>query len=226
MTNNNVSHQDSLFRTEALVHQKDRLYGEVLLLQPFSYQLMTGCAVALLFLTAFFLCWGTYTKKETVKGLIVPDKGIVKIFGQQQGIITKIHVMQGQAINEGDPLFTVTSDKSQATQHGVEVKLLQELTLSKQKYQEQIASEKTLFHSEKNRLIQQKIHSQEELAQINQAALLGEERVQLAKIRANNAFKLKENGHVSQVDYQKIYEDYLIRHFIIKRTNHDGCWCM
>ena len=209
MTNNNVSHQDSLFRTEALVHQKDRLYGEVLLLQPFSYQLMTGCAVALLFLTAFFLCWGTYTKKETVKGLIVPDKGIVKIFGQQQGIITKIHVMQGQAINEGDPLFTVTSDKSQATQHGVEVKLLQELTLSKQKYQEQIASEKTLFHSEKNRLIQQKIHSQEELAQINQAALLGEERVQLAKIRANNAFKLKENGHVSQVDYQKIYEDYL-----------------
>ena len=113
---NHAAQEDSLFRTEALTHQKDRLYGEVLLLHPFSYQLMTGCAVALLLLTVFFLCWGTYTKKETVKGLIVPDKGIVKIFGQQQGIIHKIHVTQGQKINEGAPLFTVTSDKSQANQ--------------------------------------------------------------------------------------------------------------
>lgn len=64
MTNNNVSHQDSLFRTEALVHQKDRLYGEVLLLQPFSYQLMTGCALALLFLTAFFYVGELIPKKK------------------------------------------------------------------------------------------------------------------------------------------------------------------
>jgi membrane fusion protein len=206
---NNATQQDSLFRSEALVHQKDRLYGEVLLLHPFSYQLMTGCAVALLVLTVFFLCWGTYTKKETVKGLIVPDKGIVKIFGQQQGVITKIHVIQGQPINEGDPLFTVTSDKSQANQQGVESKLLQELTSSKQKYQEQIGSEQKLLDSEKSRLIQQQSHIQEELAQIHQAMTLGNERVLLAKTRAENALKIKEKGHLSSVDYQKIYEEYL-----------------
>ncbi len=205
----NATQQDSLFRSEALVHQKDRLYGEVLLLHPFSYQVMTGVAVALLFLTVFFLCWGTYTKKETVKGLIVPDKGIVKIFGQQQGIITKIHVAQGQPINEGDPLFTVTSDKSQANQQGVETKLLQELLLSKQKYQEQIISEQKLLESEKSRLIQRQAHIREELTQIQKAISLGNERVQMAKTRADNAFKIKEKGHLSQVDYQKIYEESL-----------------
>lgn len=205
----NATQEDSLFRSEALVHQKDRLYGEVLLLQPFSYRLMTGCAVALLILTIFFLCWGTYTKKETVKGLIVPDKGIVKIFGQQQGVITTIHVAQGQLINEGDPLFTVTSDKSQANQQGVETKLLQELTLSKQKYQDQIVAEQKLLESEKSRLIQQQSHIKEELAQIQKAITLGNERVQLSKVRSENAFKIKEKGHLSQVEYQKIYEEYL-----------------
>jgi membrane fusion protein len=206
---NQATHQDPLFRSEALVHQKDRLYGEVLLLHPFSYQLMTGCAVALLFLTIFFLCWGTYTKKETVKGLIVPDKGIVKIFGQQQGIISKIYVTQGQSINEGDLLFKVTSDKSQVSQQGVETKLLQELAQSKQKYQDQIIAEKKLLDSEKSRLTQQQAHLQEEVAQIHETISHGKERIQLAKTRSENASKLKDKGHISQVDYQKIYEEYL-----------------
>lgn len=206
---NNATQQDSLFRSEALVHQKDRLYGEVLLLHPFSFQVMTGCAVALLCLTVFFLCWGTYTKKETVNGLIVPDKGIVKIFGQQQGVISKIHVVQGQPINEGDPLFTIKSDKSQANQQGVETKLLQELTLSKQKFQDQIISEQKLLDSEKSRLIHRQSHIQEELTQIQKAISLGNERVNMAKIRADNAFKIKEKGHLSHVEYQKIYEEYL-----------------
>lgn len=205
----NTTQQDSLFRSEALVHQKDRLYGEVLLLHPFSYQIMTGCAVLLLILTVFFLCWGSYTKKESVKGLIVPDKGIVKIFGQQQGIISKIYVAQGQFVNEGDLLFKVTSDKSQASQQGVETKLLQELVISKQKYQDQILAEQKLLESEKNRLIQQKSHLEDELAQIQETILHGNERVQLAKTRADNAVKLKEKGHLSQVDYQKVYEEYL-----------------
>lgn len=101
----------TLFRTEANAARQVNWLGEVVLIRPVSFTVLTsaaaGCAACLL---AFLLC-GTYTKRTTVSGQLVPDGGLVKVFSAQKGIILKKLVFEGKSVNKGDVLYILSSER-------------------------------------------------------------------------------------------------------------------
>jgi len=97
----------SLFRHEAIDQQKDRLYGEVVISQPRSFYLITFGTLLVVFIIVLLLVYGTYARRETVVGYIVPDKGLVKIYAPIQGELFKQHIIEGQQVMKGDLLFSI-----------------------------------------------------------------------------------------------------------------------
>lgn len=201
----------SLFRKEALEHRKDRLYGDVILLQPLPLTLLVSVVVVICALILAILFWGTYARKETVHGYLLPDKGIVKTYAPQAGTIAKVHVREGDDVVEGQTLITILSERSVQGGSDIDTLQLQELQSTLEHQQERIASEKSLEVAQTAQLKTQIEGLKNELGQIAQNIKSQQDRVQILETRVESLKKLLESKNISQMDYQKIYEELLVQ---------------
>jgi hypothetical protein len=65
-----------LFRPEAILHQQQKSYGEIILIRPLSLTLFTCLALVIIALAGAFLLLGRYTEKARVSGaLLAPPSG-------------------------------------------------------------------------------------------------------------------------------------------------------
>lgn len=103
-----------LFRPEAVKHKNQRLHGMVVLARTWSNATLTAffcCVVAAL--VAFTFYFG-FTRKEIVSGMVVPDRGIVRLVAPQAGVVTLVNGSEGELVNAGDALFVLTSERTSA----------------------------------------------------------------------------------------------------------------
>jgi membrane fusion protein len=201
----------SLFRKEALEHRKDRLYGEVILLPPLSITVLVGVVAVVCALILTLLFWGTYARKEEVKGYIIPDKGIVKTYVQQAGTVYKVHVREGDEVKEGDPLVTILSERSLQGGGDIDSLQLNEIETSETQLKDRIEGEKHLFESEISRLQGQIVGIGQELVQIQSSLKTQEDRIGMLQGRVEGAKKLLDQGNMSQTEYQKYYDELLVQ---------------
>lgn len=97
-----------LFRKEVIEHQRSRLSGQVLLLQPMSIALIVCIVSLILVLVVSFLFNAQYTRKATVRGYLMPSKGVIKSYAEQGGVIENIWVKEGSQVQKGERLFTLS----------------------------------------------------------------------------------------------------------------------
>ncbi|MGL4767922.1 MAG: HlyD family secretion protein [Formosimonas sp.] len=100
-----------LFRKEVQAHQKQSYQGRIFLTQPVSASVLTGFSVLFGGLLVGFLAFGTYTKKERVEGVLLPDVGLVRVAAPQAGALVAAKVVDGQHVAAGDALFVLTSER-------------------------------------------------------------------------------------------------------------------
>jgi hypothetical protein len=68
----------NLFRDEVFEARKQRLYGEVVLTQPLSTKIMVAALFAIIIIAAVWVTQGTYSRIETVPGILVTNKATAK----------------------------------------------------------------------------------------------------------------------------------------------------
>lgn len=103
-----------LFRPEAVEHKNQRLHGVVILAHTWSTTVLTaffGCIVAAIVIFAFT---HGFTRKETVGGMVVPDRGVIRLVAPQSGFVTRIQAKEGDLLQAGDPVFVLTSERTSA----------------------------------------------------------------------------------------------------------------
>lgn len=133
----------SLFRKEVLAHQENRLAGDVSLAQPLSIKFTVLILITVAIAVVIFLFTAQYSRKETVRGFLMPNKGVIKSYARQGGVIDTLYISDGDTVKKGQVLATIvipqqmnhtTSSHSKQMQ-GVElsdqlsVQLKQQLTL-------------------------------------------------------------------------------------------------
>jgi len=79
-----------LFRQQAVDKQQDRLLGDVLVVPPLSYLLITLFILIFVTAAAVLLVQGSYARKETVQGFLVPDQGVIKVYASTTGIVRQL----------------------------------------------------------------------------------------------------------------------------------------
>ncbi|MGH8613461.1 MAG: HlyD family secretion protein [Gammaproteobacteria bacterium] len=117
----------ALFRQEAIDAQRNSLRGAVLLARQPTWLLFTIAAVLMVAATLSFAIWGQFTRKEHVTGYLAPTKGLIKIFTPQPGRVLERHVMEGQAVTEGEVLLIVSSERATTTTREAQAAMLNEL---------------------------------------------------------------------------------------------------
>ena len=100
-----------LFRDEALIATQTRALGDIVVARPISFTVWTLFATVTVMAIVVLLVFGTYTRRTTVTGQLMPDTGVVKVYTPQTGLVVEKHVVEGQTIKEGDVLYIVSSDR-------------------------------------------------------------------------------------------------------------------
>ena len=102
----------SLFRPEAVEAQRQHWLGRVQLVQPLSLTLLTAGALIVAAVVVAFLLLGQYTRKATAEGVLVPDRGLIRLVPAAAGTVVERHATEGQAVRAGDVLFVLALERS------------------------------------------------------------------------------------------------------------------
>jgi membrane fusion protein len=141
-----------LFRREAVEFQRDqRQWGEVVLLQPLSTKVAAWGAVASVSVMIMFLFVAPYARKETVAGFLLPTAGIARVHVPRPGIISGVHVREGQEVEEGQPLLSIASDQVAGDGTDVNAAILASLAQQRDLLWRQIEAEDQWTASERAR---------------------------------------------------------------------------
>jgi len=186
----------SLYRKQALAAQRSVGLGDIVLIRPVSFALVTFVLGGFVLAVCLFLAFGSYTKRATVSGQLAPDTGLLKLYVPQAGVVLERPVHEGQHVNAGDVLYVVSGDQQSAlgdTQEAISGQIRQREDSLR------LARQKTL-------LLQQSEHDTlaagiggltSQLAAIDSQIAGQRSRIKLAEDSAQRYRNLMEKGYLS-----------------------------
>ena len=140
-----------LFRPAALAAKQTGWLGEIVLIRPLSFSFLTALAAVLAAVVVLFLCWGTYTKRSTVAGQLVPDAGLVKVYAQQPGVVLEKRVLEGQRVQRGEVLYVLSSER-QGNQGEVQAGISRQVQSRQRSLQDELGKTRLLQQEEREAL--------------------------------------------------------------------------
>ena len=190
----------SLFRKEAISHQSERLTGDISLAQPLSIKLTVGILTTVAVLIVTFLFNAQYSRKETVRGFLMPNKGVIKSFAAQGGTIEKLWVKEGDVVEKGQTLATMIIQQRNSDGIELSAQLAKQLQTQQSLLQDEIKQHQTLKIQELNSLTHRQQTLQfEKLALKNQLQLANEKAVLLQE-QLTQFSNLNAKGYLSNLD--------------------------
>ncbi|WP_232150790.1 HlyD family efflux transporter periplasmic adaptor subunit [Stenotrophomonas sp. SY1] len=101
-----------LFRDEVLIAGRTHRFGGISLIQPLRTWLLTVVAVACAIVIALFLCLGSYTRRSSVIGQLVPTQGLITVPAPATGLVSWLNVPEGERVRAGATLALVSVPKA------------------------------------------------------------------------------------------------------------------
>jgi membrane fusion protein len=102
---------ERLFRLEAIENQRTQLLGQIILTPRISTLWMSLGAALLAMAVIAFMFLGSYTRRVTVSGQLMPAGGLIKVHTPQLGVVLEKHVSDGQLVKKGQLLYVLNSDR-------------------------------------------------------------------------------------------------------------------
>jgi membrane fusion protein len=190
----------SLFRKEAVAQQSERLTGAIILAQPLSIKLTVGTLVAIAAAIVLFIFTAEYSRKETVRGFLVPSKGVVKSIATQGGVVDKLWVKEGDKVIKGQPLVSIIIQKKNATGIDLSDQLIEQVERQKLMLVDEISQHNTLQQQEVNHLKQRYSALKNEQGALTNQLTLADEKLTLLLAQQEHLNTLSKNGHLSKFE--------------------------
>ena len=99
-----------LFRPEALAAHTELRWGRPIGLIPLSWKIISIFLAVLLAAIVAFLTTATYSRKETVRGILKPVGGETRVLATQGGVLRALYVAEGALVERGTPLAKITRE--------------------------------------------------------------------------------------------------------------------
>ena len=105
------SSSERLFRAEAVENQRTQLLGQIILTPRISTLWLSLGAAAMALALVAFLFLGSYTRRVTVTGQLMPAGGVIRVHTPQVGVVIEKQVSNGQTVKKGQLLYVLNSDR-------------------------------------------------------------------------------------------------------------------
>jgi membrane fusion protein len=199
---------------------QQRWLGEIIFIRPVSFTVLTVIAMTVALLVLAFLGWGSYTKRTTVTGQLVPNLGVVKVVAPQSGIVLKKWVEEGQKVEAGQVLFELSSERFSSVGE-TQAQISRQVNKRLSSLQEEQRQTGRLQTEEKNALRQKIRLIEEQLEQIKQQLADQQQRVALAQQAQQRSQDLIQQGFISKDQLQQKSADVLDQKNIQKNLQRE-----
>jgi membrane fusion protein len=105
----------SLFRSEVTEQNSHDWLGSVQVATPVSQRMWTIAALTIAAAIVGWLIFGSYTRREHVSGLLVPQAGLIAVTSSSVGIVRSVLVAEGERVNADEPLITLSGEHTSET---------------------------------------------------------------------------------------------------------------
>ena len=188
----------SLFRAAALEAQRIQSHGDIVMSQPMTYKVLAVIAALMGSALIVFAYFGSYTKRTTVIGQVMPNSGLVKLYVQQPGIVVEEHVVEGKPVEKDDILFVLSSERKSSTMGETQAAITEQARLRQRSLREQLLKTKQLASLEQDALQARIAALQQELPKL-EALIDGQKhRIELAEQGFERYGQLSKEGYVTQ----------------------------
>ena len=198
-----------LFRESVLHSQGQRLFGVINLAQPLSIHLIVSAISFFIVIMIIFLSKSEYARKETVKGYLIPNLGVIKVYSNKPGTIDTIYVSDGDFVQKGDIVAKAVLSRTQPDGIDLSESVLSSLYIQKELLEKDYVQTQALTQTEIRGYIQKKLDLKSSITGVERQIDLLVRKHEL-QIKENQRYeKLYEKGFISEIDFQK-QEKYLL----------------
>jgi membrane fusion protein len=198
----------NIFRREVLQSQQTSWIGEIQLVRPLPLALLTGgIAIAALAVGAF-LAFGEYTRKVSVSGVLVPDRGVIRLVPPQDAVVLERRIAEGASVRAGDVLFVLSLDRAAA---GGDTQAAIQRTLAEREksLRDATKQQQALLGSQLAALDRRQADLQREHASLDAESALLAKRIALAEQAQARLESLRSDNFISAAQVQAKAEELL-----------------
>lgn len=199
-----------LFRSEVIEARRSQWMGTVLLTPRISHRVFAILALLAVAAMAALLILGSYTRKASVTGWLVPEQGLVQIFAPQQGVVTEVFHKEGEQVKAGEQLLALSAERQTGNAGtGAEAEITRSLDDRRASLQAEIAQQQQLLAQQRKSLSKRVRAMQSEIDQFTRELATQQSRAQLATSSADRMRDLGSKGFASKMQIQQLEENEL-----------------
>ncbi|MFT3761361.1 MAG: HlyD family efflux transporter periplasmic adaptor subunit [Pseudoxanthomonas sp.] len=116
-----------LFRREVLEARRTSWLGGISLAQPLRLWVLATFAASAAAAIALLLVFGSYTRRSTVTGQLVPTQGLATVLSPATGVVGSLALAEGQRVDTGQNLAIVAVPRATPTTGDTQAALEQRL---------------------------------------------------------------------------------------------------
>jgi membrane fusion protein len=202
---------EPLFREAAIVHQGQRLAGELLLSQPLATQALSLLLATFTLAALLWLAGNSYQRKVPVTGTLEPESGVVELTVPQAGTIAELAAGLDQLVVKGQPLFVIESSRTLESGQTLEAGSVQAQQQQLAALQQQIVLEQQKLEA-LARNFRQRIASADAIVSMWKAS--GQHQQQLLELRqrqAERGLQLLRGGVLAKIDQETLAAQLLLQ---------------
>ena len=197
-----------LFRPEAVDAQRQHGLGSIQLVRPPALAWITTGVVCSAVAVAAFLVLGQYTRKTTANGVVVPDRGLIRLVPAASGTVVERRVVEGQAVRAGDVLFVLSLERPLLAEQA-QALVRRSLDDRRRSLADAVRTQQVLGSTQRAALERRMLALEAELAQADIQAGLQQQRLAMTEQSLARLQALQADQFISAAQVQSKSEEVL-----------------
>lgn len=186
-----------LFRKEVLEAKRGSWLGGISLAQPLRLWVLTSAAVATAGIIILFITLGTYTRRSSVTGQLVPSQGLVTVLAPATGVVSRLELPEGAKTEAGQALAVVTVPRATQGSGDTQQALEQHLQQRQDGLVSTQAGHQQQLQAQTNGLRAQLATARHELAQTESEVTTRQDQIRIASETLQRLRQLEDGQYVS-----------------------------
>lgn len=188
---------EPLFRKEVLEARRTQWLGPISLAQPLPLWLLTVGAGLAALVVVLFLVLGSYTRRSTVSGQLVPSKGLATVLSPATGVVGQLDATEGDTLRAGQRLAVVVTPRATPEGGDTQVALEQRIEQRREGLVSMQSAQQSQLQAQASGLSAQLATARRELAQIETEVATRQDQARIAVETLARLKQLEDNRYVS-----------------------------
>lgn len=186
-----------LFRKEVLEAKRGSWLGGISLAQPLRLWVLTSAAVATAGIIILFITLGTYTRRSSVTGQLVPSQGLATVLAPATGVVSRLELPEGARTEAGQALAVVTVPRATQGSGDTHQALKQRLQQRQDGLVSTQEAQQQQLQAQANGLRAQLATARHELAQTESEVTTRQDQIRIASETLQRLRQLEDGQYVS-----------------------------